>query len=141
MPDSLDLLREWQAAMQKVASSAASAAGRSELPRQLLTPMQKQAELLREVIERERRLQQEIAGRLFEPVDAIFDLLEQSGSALRQQSEALGEAARALEQTATVMKAQAELFERTVHTVRQPTELAKAAAGVKKPAGKRAKKD
>ena len=124
MPDSLDLLREWQAAMQKVASSAASAAGRSELPRQLLTPMQKQAELLREVIERERRLQQEIAGRLFEPVDAIFDLLEQSGSALRQQSQALEEAARALEQTATVMKAQAELFERTVHTVRRPAELA-----------------
>jgi len=133
-----DLLREWQAAMRSLASSAT---GHAEIPRQLLAPMQRQAELLQEVLERERRLQREVVGRLLGPADAIFDLLEQSGAAMRQQAEALEEAGRALEQTAALVKAQAELFERTVRVAREPTELAKAAAGVepriRKPAPKR----
>ena len=60
---------------------------------------------------------------------------------MRQQAEALEEAGRALEQTAALVKAQAELFERTVRVAREPTEFAKAAAGVeprgRKPAPKR----
>ena len=133
-----DLLREWQAAMRSLASSAT---GHSELPRQLLAPMQRQVELLQEVLERERRLQREVVGRLLAPADAIFDLLEQSGATLRQQAEALEQASRALEQTAVLVKAQADLFERTVRAIREPTELAKAVAGVerrrRKPAPKR----
>jgi hypothetical protein len=100
------------------------------LVRQLLAPMQRQLELLQEVVDRERRLQHEVVGRLLAPADAVFDLLEQSGAALHQQAEALEEAARALEQTAVLVKAQAELFERTVRVVREPAELAKAAAGL-----------
>jgi methyl-accepting chemotaxis protein len=130
MADGRDLLREWQDAMQSIVSSAKGAAGRSEIPRQLLAPMQRQVELLQEVIDRERRLQSELFGHLFAPVDAVFDLLEQSGAALRQQSQALEEASRALEQTAALMTLQAELFEKTIRTMREPTELAKAAAGV-----------
>jgi uncharacterized protein YukE len=133
-----DLLREWQAAMRSLASSAT---GHAELPRQLLAPMQRQVELLQEVLEREQRLQREVVSRLLAPADAIFDLLEQSGATLHQQAEALEEASRALEQTAVLVKAQAELFERTVRAIREPTELAKAAAGVerrgRKPAPKR----
>lgn len=125
-----DLLREWQEAMQSVVSSAASVAGRAELPRQLLAPMQRQLELVEELLERERRLQGELVSRAFAPFDAIFDLLEQSGAALHQQAEALEEASRALEQTAVLVKHQAELFERTVRAVREPTELAKKAAGL-----------
>ena len=123
-----DLLREWRSAISSL------------VPRQLMGPMERQVELIQDVLERERRLQREVLGRVFGPVDAVFDLLEQSGAMLTQQAQALEEAARALEQTATVMKAQAELFERTIRTVRQPAELAKAAAGVKKPARKRSKK-
>jgi hypothetical protein len=52
-PGGHDLLREWQAAMQSVVSSAASAAGGAELPHQLLAPMQRQLELVEEVFERE----------------------------------------------------------------------------------------
>jgi len=133
-----DLLREWQAAMRSLASSAT---GHAELPRQLLAPLQRQAELVQEVLERERRLQREVVSRLLGPADAIFDLLEQSGAAMRQQAEALEEAGRALQETAALVKAQAELFERTVRLAREPTELAKAAAGVEsrghKPAPKR----
>jgi hypothetical protein len=123
-----ELLREWQQLMDSVVASAASVAGRSELPRQLLEPMQRQLELVQEVIERERRLQSELVGHLVAPVDAVFDLLEESEAALRRQAEALEAAGRALEETAGLMKAQAELFGRTIAALRQPAELAKAAA-------------
>lgn len=134
MPESggHDLLREWQEAMQSVVSSAASAAGRSTLPRQLLTPMQRQLDLVQELFERERRLQHELLARTFAPFDAVFDLLEQSGAALRRQAEALNESARALEQAAGMMEVQADLFERTIQTLREPAEIAKAAAGLER---------
>ena len=43
--------------MDSVVASAASVGDRAELPRQLLEPMQRQLELVQEVIERERELQ------------------------------------------------------------------------------------
>ena len=127
-----ELLREWRKLMDAVVASAASVGGRAELPRQLLEPMQRQLELVQEVIERERRLQKELAGRVFAPVDALFDLLEQSGLMLREQAEALEAAGRALEETAGLVKSQAELFERTIGALREPAELAKQAAGLER---------
>jgi hypothetical protein len=116
--------------MDSVVATAASVAGRSELPRQLLEPMQRQLELVQEVIERERRLQMQLTDRLVAPLDAVFDLLEESGATLRRQAEALEAAGGALEETARLMKSNAELFERTIGTLRQPTELAKTAAAL-----------
>jgi hypothetical protein len=126
MPDVAghDLLREWQAAIRALA-------GRSvELPQQLLAPLQRQVELVEAVLERERRLQQDLLGRAFAPLDAVFDLLEQSGAALHRQAEALKESARALEQAAAMAETQAKLFERAVVTLRQPSEIVKRAGGV-----------
>ena len=127
-----ELLREWQKLMESVVATAASAAGHQELPRQLLEPMQRQLELVQQLVERERRLQQELVGQLVAPADAVFDLLEESGAILRRQAEALEAAGSALEQTATLMQRQAELFERTIGALRQPTELVKAAAAVER---------
>jgi len=127
MPDlgARELLGEWEKMMHSI-------------PRPLLEPMRRQLELVQEVVERERRLQAELTGRVLAPVDAVFDLLEESGAMLRRQSEALEAAGRALAETAALMQAQAELLERTVRTARRPTELAKAAAGVKRQPRKRA---
>jgi len=119
-------------------SVISSAAGRSEVPRDLLGVMQRQLELVSEVVERERRMQGELAGRLLAPVDAAFDLLAETGAALRAQAETLEAAGRALEETAGLMKRQAELFERTVGALRQPAEFARAATGAKRPARKTA---
>ena len=78
-----------------------SLAGRSvELPQQLLAPLQRQVELVAEVLEREHQRQQDLLGRAFAPLDALFDLLEQSGAAMHQQAAALKESARALERVA-----------------------------------------
>ena len=125
-----DLLGEWRRLMDSVVASAASVGDRAEIPRQLLEPMQKQVELLQEVIERERRLQRQVAGRVLAPVDAIFDLLAESGLMLRSQAEALEAAGRALEDTGGLVRKQAELFERTIAALREPAELAKMAAGL-----------
>lgn len=123
----LDLLREWQSAMQSV------------IPRQLLDPLKRQTDLIGDVLERERRLQREVLGHVFGPLDAVFDLLEQSGATIRQQAEALEQAAHALGETAVLMKAQAELFERGIKTLREPADLARSAAGLeKRPAKKKA---
>lgn len=96
--------------------------------RELLRECQR---LMDSVVERERRLQGELAGYAFAPVDAVFDLLEESGTTLRRQAEALEAAGRALEETAALMKSQAGLFERTIGTLRRPAKLARAASGAR----------
>ena len=72
--------------------------------------------------------------RAFAPLDAIFDLLEDSSSAVRSQAEAVEDAARALERVASLMKVQADLFERTVRTMREPAAAVKALASGGSPA-------
>ena len=69
---------------------------------------------------------------LVAPVDAVFDLLEESGATFRRQAEALESAGRALEETATLMKKQAELLEGTIVRLREPAELAKSLAGLER---------
>jgi hypothetical protein len=131
-----ELVHEWRRLMDSVIASAESAAGGSELPHDLLGAIRRQLELVQEVIERERRLQKELTGRFVAPLDAVFDLFEETGATLRRQAEALEAAGRALEETAGLMKHQAKLFEQTINTLRQPAELAKAATGL--PSRKRA---
>lgn len=122
--------------MESMVSSAASAAGQPELPKEVLALTQRQVDMLTTLLERERRVQGEMAGRVLAPVDAIFDLLEETGSTLRRQAEALGAAGRAIEETGELMGAQAEMFEKTIGTLRKPADIAKSAAG----AGRRPKK-
>lgn len=127
-----ELLEEWRRLLDSAVSSAASATGRAVLPGEVLDAAQRQLELMRELLERERSLQGEVATRLAAPLDAIFDLLEETGETLSRQAEALAAAGRALEETADLMRSQSERFERTVRALRAPTNLAKAAAGAKR---------
>jgi predicted amidophosphoribosyltransferase len=99
-----------------------------QLLHQATEPLRREIEVLQDLAERERRLQRELGARLVAPVDAVFDLLLQTGSMLQRQAEALETAGAAIAETAALMKAQAELFERTVGTIRQPVELMKSAA-------------
>ena len=125
-----ELLREWQALMEAAADAAASVTGHPELPRQLRDPLQRQFELMHDVLDRERRLQRDVAARLLAPVDALYDLLQESSAAITRQAEALDAAGRALQDAASVMRAQGELFEQAVARMRQPSDLAKAAVGL-----------
>jgi len=131
-PDGHELLSDWRRLIDSLAGTASSAAGRSQIPRELLRVSQRQVQLLQEVIERERRLQGQLAAAATAPLDALFDLLAETGETLRLQAEAIESAGRALEETARLMKRQAERFEHSVAALRQPAELAKAAAGAKR---------
>jgi hypothetical protein len=133
--DGRDPVGEWRRLAESLAASAA-AAGSSRIPKDLLRLSQRQVELLQEVIERERHRQGELAGLVTAPIDALFDLMEETGATLRLQAEALASAGRALEETASLMSRQAERFERTVGALRQPAEMAKKAAGARPPARK-----
>jgi hypothetical protein len=125
-------LGDWTAAMQSLTESIGSATRQGDLARQVLAPMQRQTELFQEALRRERAVQGRLVQRAFAPLDAVFDLLEESGEAMRGQAEAVEHAAQALEQTAILMRTQAELFERTVHVLREPTRLLGSAAGVER---------
>lgn len=128
-----ELLSEWRQMMESVLSSAASAASRSELPGDVVRATQRQVELLQQLIEREQRLPAGLVDGLLAPIDAVFDLLAESGATLRRQAETLETAGRALQDTAVLMKQQAELFERTISIMRQPTSLARSAAKRSRP--------
>ena len=93
--------------------------------------MKRQLELLRRIVERERELRGVVAIQLVAPIDAIFELLEQSGAAMRGQAEALEAAGHALDETAALIARQAELFEATVGALRQPADFARNAAGIR----------
>jgi hypothetical protein len=136
-----ELLGEWRKAMDSMVASAASVGARTPIPDQMIEAMQRQLELVQEVVERERRVQKELASHLIAPVDAIFDLLEESGVILRRQAEALEAAGRALQDSAGLVKTQAELLERTVRTLREPAERAKAAAGLDRHKGQSSARD
>ena len=86
--------------------------------------------MMQSVLERERELQRDLLGRAFEPFDATFGLLEQSGAALREQALAIEHAAKSLEQAADLMKTQADLFERTIRIMREPSRRIESAMGV-----------
>ena len=88
--------------------------------------------LLRDALDAERRLQREVVGRALGPLDAVFDMLEESGAALHGQAEALEHAAQALEQTAVLMRTQAELFESTIRTLREPSRMLESAVGLER---------
>ena len=129
-----DLLREWRRVTDAIVASAASVTGHaSDLPRQLLEQSQRQLELVERIVERERRWQRDFADRMLAPLDATFDLFEQSGAMLANQADALEAASGALQQTAELMRSQAVLFEQTVRTLREPLKLVKAAAGPEAP--------
>jgi uncharacterized phage infection (PIP) family protein YhgE len=85
---------------------------------------------MQSVLERERGLQRDLLTRVFEPYDAAFDLLEQSGAALREQADAIEHAAKSLEQAAGLMKTQADLFEHTIRVLREPSRRLESVVGV-----------
>ena len=135
MPDlsGRELIREWRKLMDSIVDAMSTVTARSEIPSQVREPLQRQLELVQELIERERRLQEEIAEQVLAPVDVAFDLLEQSGATMRRQAAALEAAGDALRETASLMSGQAELFEQTISKVRAPAHAARVVLGVERP--------
>jgi hypothetical protein len=90
--------------------------------------MERQVELVENVFDRERQLQEDIVARTLAPFGVVFDVLQQSAAALRRQAESLKDSARALERASKMIEAQAELFERAIGALRKPARHRKAGA-------------
>jgi hypothetical protein len=125
-----ELVQEWRRLMDAMLDAVTAITGRQEVPAQIVEPLQRQLELVQELIERERRLQAEVATRLLAPTDIAFELLERSGTTMRRQAEALEAAGDALRETASLMTSQAELFEQAIGKLRAPADVARSTLGV-----------
>ena len=132
MVDPGDVLRSWQDVVKQlggVAGSVGSVAGQSDIVKQLVGPMQKQAELVEQALRRQFEFEREMAGRLLAPVNVLIDAMDQTATAMRTQSQAFDAASAAFKQASELLELQASLIDRSVQAMRDPAEFIKAAGG------------
>jgi hypothetical protein len=138
MVDPVDLLRSWQDVVKQLGSAAgsvSSAAGQSDVVKQLVGPMQKQAELVEQALRRQFEFEREMAGRLLAPVNVLIDAMDQTASAMRTQSQAFDAASAAFKQASELLELQASLIDQSVKAMRDPAEFIKSAGGAAARAG------
>ena len=127
MAEPADLLRAWRDVIRQL-GSLPSLPGQAEVTRALIGPLQRQAELLEETLQRQMRFERDLAGRVLEPVNVVFDALAQTSSAMRTQAEAMQAASAALKQAGDLLEMQATMIERATGAMRDPTAFLRSAA-------------
>jgi methyl-accepting chemotaxis protein len=132
-PNAGDPVRAWTEAMRQVASFA----DQPELVRQLLAPMQSQAELFRAALEQQMQLQGDLARRFFEPLDELVRMLEQAPEQMRTHAEAFAQMSASFRQTADLLQQHAALVEHATAPFRDQVERMRAVSGVPRPDDRR----
>jgi ABC-type transporter Mla subunit MlaD len=128
VPDPSDLLKAWQDAIREVGGVAASlVSGSAGKAGELLEPMQKQAEQVQKVLERQLEFERELVSRAIAPARATLEMAEQATIAYRAQATAFRAAAASFGQLAELMEQQAEVVERVGGAVRDPLAALRAA--------------
>ena len=131
MADPGDLLRAWQEVIRQIRSAAAPLTGPSaDLTRQLLAPLQRQAELVEQTLLGQAEFQREIADRVLAPVNAVLEALEQTSTAMRTQAQAFDAAAASFKQASDLLELQASLIERATGSIRDPAAFVRSAGGL-----------
>ena len=121
MPDPADLLHAWEAAIREIGSAAGSlVVGSASAAVDLAAPLQRQAELLEQVLRRQLDFERELVDRLLAPARTVLDVAEQTTSAMHAQATAFRAAATSLVQVADLLEQQAELLQRASGTIRDP---------------------
>jgi ABC-type transporter Mla subunit MlaD len=128
MPDPADLLKAWQDAVREVGGVAASiVSGPAGKASDLLEPMQRQAEQVQRVLERQLEFERDLVARAIAPARATLEMAEQATIAYRAQAKAFRAAAASFGQVAELMEQQAEIVERVGTAVRDPLSALRAA--------------
>jgi hypothetical protein len=128
MPDPSDLLKAWQDAVREVGGVAASlVSGPAGKAGELLEPMQKQAETVQRVLERQLEFERDLVNRAIAPAKATLEMAEQATIAYRAQATAFRAAAASFGQLAELMEQQAQVVERVGGAVRDPLAALRAA--------------
>ena len=121
MADSADLLRAWQHALRDLGGVAASLASRpAGAAGDLVRPLQHQAELLGQVLQRQLDFERELVGRAAAPLHAAQDLVDQATGTFRAQAISFRAASKTFGQLAGLMNQQADLLERAGSLMRDP---------------------
>jgi hypothetical protein len=129
MADAGDVLRAWQDVIKQLRGAAGSVAGQSDLVRQLVGPLQRQAELVEQGLRRQLDFERDIAGRLLAPINVLIDAMDQTSTAMRTQAQAFDAASASFKQASELLELQAGLIERSVQALRDPAEFIRAAGG------------
>jgi len=141
MADPADLLHAWQEVIKQLRTAAAPLTGPSEdAVRQLVAPLQHQADLLEQGLRRQVQFEKDLVDRVLAPVGVLLDVLDQSATALRTQAKAFDAAAASFKQAAELLEVQASLLDRAGQSVRDPAPALRAAGGAVRGTGARRKK-
>jgi hypothetical protein len=128
MPDPTDLLKAWQDAIREVGGVAASlVSGPAAKAGELLEPMQKQAEMVQRVLERQLEFERDLVNRAIAPAKATLEMAEQATIAYRAQATAFRAAAASFGQLAELMEQQAEIVQRVGGAMKDPLSALRAA--------------
>jgi ABC-type transporter Mla subunit MlaD len=118
MANPTDLLKAWQDAIGDIGGAAASLV--SGPAGEVLAPLQKQAEQLERVLQRQLEFERAILGNAVAPARAALEIFEQTTTALHAQAKAFHAAAASFEQVAELMEQEAALMEQAAKTLRDP---------------------
>ena len=127
MADPADLLHAWQEVIRRL-QGAASPITEQELVKQLIGPLQRQAELLEQGLQRQLDFEKEMLGRLTAPVTGALGVLDQATAAMRAQADAFNAAAASFKTAAELLDVQAGLLETAGQSLRDPLGAVKGAA-------------
>ena len=134
IPDPVSAWRDATAQLQRLATSLAGQA--STGARDVLEPLQRQTELIEQLLRRQLAVEQQLIRDAVAPAQAAADALERAPDAMRAQAAAFRAAASSFTQAAELMDVQAVALEQTLAIMRAPIQLGQRALGRRdRPAG------
>jgi len=120
MADPAELLKLWQRAIRDLGGTASLASTPVGAAGDVLRPLQHQAELLEQVLQRQLEFERELLGRAVAPLHAAQELVDQASETWRGQASSFRAASKTFGQLAGLMDQQAHLLERAGATMRDP---------------------
>lgn len=130
MADPSDLLHAWESAIRELGGIASSLlSGPAELAGQLGAPLQRQAELLEQILQRQLEFERDVVGRVLAPARVVLDVADQTTAAMHAQATAFRAAAASFGQVADLLEQQAKLLTVATGTMRDPVSALRTAGG------------
>ena len=136
MADTGDLLHAWEAAIRELRGIASSlVSGPAEHAGQLGAPLQRQAELLEQILQRQVDFERDLFGRVLGPARVVLDVADQTTAAMHSQATAFRAAAASFGQVADLLEQETKLLQVATGTLRNPVSALRTAGGALRPEG------
>jgi hypothetical protein len=126
MPDIPDLLGAWRdaaAQLERMAASLADQAGHGA--RDVLGPLQRQSEVIEQLVRRQVELERQLVQQALAPARATAEALEKAPDGMRAQAAAFRAVARSFDQAAELLEVQAATLQQTVAMLTAPVDIAR----------------